>query len=147
MAAFTFADYADLQAGFEKPIPVANQPIVDEFLRRASTLLIVKVGTTLQSSWDDAEPDSVLRTFVKDMVVDAAERKIRNPGGFSHENAGIFSVSRYDDFAKGRITFNPEDLKDLEELLETGKNAVHRGPISTKPPAWQRPGLGYARRR
>lgn len=141
MAAFTFAVCADLQAGFEKPIPPINQPIVDEFLRRASTRLMVKVSG-LKAAWDvDEDPDSVLRQFVKDMVVDAAERKVRNPGGFSHENAGIFSVSRYEDFAKGRISFDPEDLAELEELLQTDKNAVFRGPISSLPPSWQRPGL------
>lgn len=148
MAAFTFAVCADLQKGFEKPIPQVNQAIVDEFLRRASTrLMVILPGLKVAWEEDDTDPDSVLRTFVRDMVVDAAERKVRNPGGFSHENAGIFSVSRYEDFSKGRIDFNPEDLALLEGMLDTGKNHVFRGPIQTRIPHWNRPGMDRAPRR
>ena len=133
-----FAVAADVQAGFEKPIPAPFLDIVTVFLRRASTRLCVKVSG-LAEAYAEADEESILREFVKDIVVDAAERKIRNPGGFSHENAGIFSVSRYEDFAKGRITFDPEDLADLEDMLDEERGRLAVGPIRTSVPGWNRP--------
>lgn len=143
MAGFAYADVEDVQRGFEKPIPAIHKPKVTEFLERASTRLSViakkRTGVDLRARWvaelpaDDDDPNEFC-LFVRDMVTDAAERKFRNPGGFSHENAGIFSVSRYEDFSKGRITFDPEDLELLDGLLETKKNETIRGPILTRVP-------------
>lgn len=136
--ATAFAEAADVQAGFEKPIPQALYPKVDVFLARASRRLRM-MKPALQKALDspDAPPD--LAGFVKDMVVDAGERKMRNPGGFSHENAGVFSVSRYDDFAKGRITFDPEDLALLDTYIDETFGEVMRGPVRTVVPSWRRP--------
>lgn len=133
-----FAEVSDVQAGFEKPIPTSLHPKVDLFLARASRrlrLLKPKLGAALVSP--DAPAD--LTGFVKDMVVDAAERKLRNPGGFSHENAGVFSVSRYEDFAKGRITFDPEDLALLDGYIDETFGELVRGPIKSVIPVWRRP--------
>lgn len=133
-----FAEMSDVQAGFEKPIPVSLHPKVDLFLARASRrlrLIKPKLGAALTNP--DAPAD--LAGFVKDMVVDAAERKLRNPGGFSHENAGVFSVSRYEDFAKGRITFDPEDLALLDGYIDETFGELARGPIKSVIPVWRRP--------
>ena len=64
---------------------------------------------------------------------------MRNPGGFSHENAGVFSVSRYEDFAKGRITFDPEDLLLLDGYIDETFGEIVRGPIKSVIPGWRRP--------
>ncbi|WNM69938.1 head-to-tail adaptor [Rhodococcus phage GuyFagieri] len=133
-----YGTWTDVQEGFEKPIPASLQPKVDVFLARASRRLRIK-KPKLAAALAAAPADSDLAGFVKDMVVDAAERKLRNPGGFSHENAGVFSVSRYDDFAKGRITFDPEDLATLDELIDGTFGSVIRGPVKIGIPAWRRP--------
>lgn len=133
-----FAEVSDVQAGFEKPIPASLHPKVDLFLARASRrlrLLKPKLPAALESP---TAPED-LAGFVKDMVVDAAERKLRNPGGFSHENAGVFSVSRYEDFARGRITFDPEDLLLLDGYIDETFGEMVRGPIKSVIPGWRRP--------
>ena len=133
-----YATWEDVQKGFEKPIPAINQPVVTEFLIRASRRLRMMKGK-LAAALVTEGPESDLAGFVKDMVVDAAERKLRNPGGFSHENAGVFSVSRYDDFAKGRITFDPQDLALIDEYIDETLDRVVRGPIKIGLPAWRIP--------
>lgn len=133
-----YATWEDVQKGFEKPIPAINQPVVTEFLIRASRRLRMMKGK-LAAALVTEGPESDLAGFVKDMVVDAAERKLRNPGGFSHENAGVFSVSRYDDFAKGRITFDPTDLALIDEYIDETLDRVVRGPIKIGLPAWRIP--------
>lgn len=138
MAGTVYATWQDVQDGFEKPIPPSVQPKVDEFLERASRRLRI-LRKQLQPALDQAGPDSDLSGFVKDMVVDAAERKLRNPGGFSHENAGVFSVSRYEDFSKGRIDFNPEDLALLDQHIDDTFGAVVRGPIRSHITGWRFP--------
>jgi hypothetical protein len=133
-----YATWEDVQKGFEKPIPAINQPVVTEFLVRASRRLRMMKGK-LAAALVTEGPESDLAGFVKDMVVDAAERKLRNPGGFSHENAGVFSISRYDDFAKGRITFDPTDLALIDEYIDETLDRVVRGPIKIGLPAWRIP--------
>lgn len=134
------AEASDVQAGFEKPIPASLIPKLDVFLARASRRLRM-IKPKLQAYLDALEdPDeSDFAKFVKDMVIDAAERKLRNPGGFSHENAGVFSVSRYDDFAKGRITFDPEDLALIDETIDATFGELATGPFKSYIPAWRRP--------
>lgn len=133
-----FAEAADVQAGFEKPIPTALYPKVDEFLARASRRLRM-MKPKLDAALANPDAPVVLAGFVKDMVVDAGERKMRNPGGFSHENAGVFSVSRYEDFAKGRITFDPEDLALLDGYIDETFGEIVRGPVKSVIPGWRRP--------
>lgn len=133
-----YAEVSDLQAGFEKPIPSTLHSKIDVFLARASRRLRL-IKPKLANALVEAGEESDLAKFVKDMVVDAAERKARNPGGFSHENAGVFSVSRYEDFAKGRITFDPEDLALLDGYIDETLGELVRGPITSRIPAWRRP--------
>lgn len=128
-----FASWQDVQDGFEKPIPPPLQPRVTEFLERASRRLRI-IKPKLSGALTRAAPDSDLVGFVKDMVVDAAERKLRNPGGFSHENAGVFSISRYEDFSKGRITFDPADLAILDEHIDETYGVTLLGPIRSRIP-------------
>ena len=138
MADTAYATWEDVQKGFEKPIPAINQPVVDEFLVRASRRLRM-TKSKLAAALATAGEESDLAGFIKDIVVDAAERKMRNPGGFSHENAGVFSISRYDDFAKGRITFDPQDLLLIDQYVDETLDAVVRGPIKISLPAWRIP--------
>lgn len=133
-----YADWNDVQKGFEKPIPTGLQPKVDEFLARASRRLRV-TKRTLQAALDNSLPDSDLSAFVKDMVVEAGEMKLRNFGGFSSESAGVFSVTRYEDFAKGKIRFDPDDLALLDEMLDDKFGATVRGPVKIGIPSWRIP--------
>lgn len=133
-----YADWSDVAAGFERPIPTKLHAVIDVFLARASRRLRI-LKPTLAAALTEADEDSDLPGFVKDMVVDAGERKLRNPGGFSHEAAGVFSVSRYDDFAKGRITFDPEDLRLLDSYIDITLGEIVRGPIRSPIPAWRVP--------
>jgi len=138
MAGTVYATWQDVQNGFEKPIPPSLHPKVDEFLERASRRLRM-LKPKLAGALEQSGPESDLRGFVKDMVVDAAERKLRNPGGYSHENAGVFSISRYEDFSKGRIDFNPEDLALLDEHIDEFAGATIRGPIRSQITGWRFP--------
>jgi hypothetical protein len=143
MADFAYATFADVQEGYEKPIPGSLTPKVEKFLSRASTRLSVVVksrtGIELRPKWEAEDDESDLKLFVRDMVSDAAERKFRNPAGFSHENAGIFSISRWEDFAKGRIDFDPEDLALLDGLLESTAKERILGPIRMVVPEYRLP--------
>lgn len=137
--AYSFATADDLSKGFEKPIPDAVKPLVTEFLVRASTRLRLP-RPTLRAKFDAiTDEDDAFKLFVKDMVIDASEVKLRNPGGFSHENAGVFSISRYEDYAKGRIRFDPEDLAMLDDLLDKGRNQIATGPVRTPVPEYRLP--------
>ncbi len=136
--ALAFADSADVQAGFERPIPARFISVIDVFLGRASRRHRL-LKPTLVTALAEAGDDSDLAQFVRDMVVDAAERKFRNPSGHSHEAAGVFSISRYDDFAKGRITFDPEDLKLLDGYIDSTLGQLVRGPIKIPLPSWRVP--------
>ena len=134
----SYATWQDVQKGFEKPIPASLGEKVDEFLARASRRLRMTrslVGPAMEA----ADPESDLAGFVKDMVVEAAERKLRNFGGFSSESAGVFAVTRYDDFAKGKIRFDEDDLDLLDEYLDETLGRVVRGPIKIGLPAWRVP--------
>lgn len=133
-----YAVCADVQKGFEKPIPASLQPKVDEFLLRASRRLRM-MKPKLAGALENAATDSDLPGFVKDIVVEAAERKLRNFGGFSSESAGVFSVTRYDQFATGRISFDEDDLALLDEYLDDTLGAVVRGPVKIGLPSWRIP--------
>lgn len=143
MPGFAYATVADVQRGLEKQIPTALDVVVTEFLERASNRLsvtMVQRGVpNLREQWEDSAEDSDLRIFVRNIVADSAERRFRNPGGFSSENAGIFSVTRYDDFAKGKIAFDPDDLELLDGLVATTTAGREMGPINSRIPAWNRP--------
>ena len=143
MPGFAYATVADVQRGLEKQIPTALDVVVTEFLERASNRLSVTMtnrgAVNLRAQWEESEEDSDLWIFVRNLVADSAERRFRNPGGFSSENAGIFSVTRYDDFAKGKITFDPDDLDLLDGLLETTSGGREIGPINSRIPDWNRP--------
>ncbi|WGH20816.1 head-to-tail adaptor [Gordonia phage Commandaria] len=142
------ATFEHVQSGFEKPIPPSLKPKVEVFLGRASRrlhLIVPKLAAALEreladSDYDPVQPDSetneppLVIGFVRDMVVQAAENKLRNFGGFSSESAGVFSATREDYWAKGRITFEPEDLAMLREAIDETFGAVLTGPIRTSVP-------------
>lgn len=143
-----------VQSGFEKPIPSTLQPKVTEFLARASRRLHMIVGTQLQTALDKAivegnydpeQPDSDTNVvpnvvgFARDMVVQAAENKLRNFGGFTSESAGVFSVTRDDYWGRGRVTFEPEDLALLQQAIDDTFGETIRGPIHSHVPAHRWP--------
>ncbi len=133
-----YATWDDVQKGFEKPIPTALQPKVDEFLARASRRLRL-IRPKLEAALGAAADDSDLTLFVQDMVIEAGEAKLRNFGGFSSESAGVFSVTRDDFWAKGRIKFDPADLEILDGKIDETFGATVRGPIRMHIPEWRQP--------
>lgn len=143
------ATFEDVQRGFEKPIPNSLKPKVDEFLGRASRRLHMIVGAKLQTALDKAieesgynpsEPEDedneapVVFGFARDMIVQAAENKLRNFGGYTSESAGVFSVTRDDYWGRGRITFEPEDLALLNKEIDDTFGETIMGPIRTPIP-------------
>lgn len=148
------ATFQDVQRGFEKPIPSTLQPKVEEFLARASRRLHMLVGPKLQPALDKAIDESgfdpgeaegpanevpVVYGFARDMIVQAAENKLRNFGGFSSESAGVFSVTREEYWAQGRIAFSPEDLALLQDAIDATFNETILGPIQTRVPNYRMP--------
>lgn len=133
-----YATWQNVQDGFEKPIPAALQPKVEEFLVRASRRLRM-MKPKLVAALAAADEGSDLAGFVKDMVVEAGEAKLRNFGGFTSESAGVFSVTRDDFWAKGRIKFDPVDLALLDEHIDATFGATVTGPIKMPIPAWRQP--------
>jgi hypothetical protein len=142
MADFQYATFEDVKSGYEKAIPASLEGAINTFLSRASTRLevLIKIQTKvdLRARFVAEADGSTLKNFVRDLVADSAERKFRNPAGFSHENAGIFSVSRWEDFARGRIDFDQKDLDLIAGLIESDANETILGPITTSVPAHRR---------
>ncbi|AXH49766.1 head-to-tail adaptor [Gordonia phage Pleakley] len=152
MAALATFDH--VQRGFEKPIPNTLKPKVEEFLARASRRLHMIVGAQLQTALDKAiiesnydpeqpeDDDNVVPHvvgFARDMVVQAAENKLRNFGGYTSESAGVFSVTRDDYWGRGRVTFEPEDLALLQQAIDDTFGETIRGPIRSPIPAHRWP--------
>lgn len=133
-----YATWEDVQQGLEKPIPTALQPKVDVFLGRASRRLRL-IRPKLEPILAAADPEGDLALFVKDMVMEAAEAKLRNFGGLSSESAGVFAVTRDEFWAKGRIKFDPADLDLLDEHIDATLSEVVRGPVHMHVPAWRQP--------
>lgn len=134
-----YATWQDVQNGLEKPIPTALQPKVTEFLGRASRRLRM-IRPKLAPALINLDPvTDDLPLFVKDMVVEAAEAKLRNFGGLSSESAGVFAVTRDEFWAKGRIKFDPADLAILDEHIDATMGELARGPVHMHVPTWRQP--------
>ncbi|QAU07082.1 head-to-tail adaptor [Gordonia phage Sukkupi] len=147
------ATFDDVQRGYEKPIPQSLKPKVEEFLRRASRRLRLKVPklqatidkVLAESSYDPALPESETNEipdvvgYARDMIVQAAEVKLRNFGGFSSESAGVFSVTREDYWSTGRIDFSPADLELLQESIDDTFGELLTGPIRSPIPCTRWP--------
>lgn len=149
------ATFEDVQRGFEKPIPTSLKTKVEEFLARASRRLYLIVGSDKlqkaidkaleESDYDPSQPPSddneipVVLGFARDMVVQAAENKLRNFSGYTSESAGVFSVTRDDYWGRGRVTFEPEDLALLNSAIDDTFGEVIRGPIRSSVPAHRWP--------
>ncbi|AXH50311.1 head-to-tail adaptor [Gordonia phage Emianna] len=142
------ATFEHVQSGFEKPIPTSLKPKVEVFLGRASRrlhLLVPKLAAAVEKalaesdynpSAEESETNEIptIVGFARDMIVQAAENKLRNFSGYSSESAGVFSVTREDWWAKGRVDFAPEDLRILNENIDDTFGAVLTGPIRTSVP-------------
>ncbi|UTN91395.1 head-to-tail adaptor [Gordonia phage Outis] len=147
------ATFEDVQSGYEKPIPASLKPKVEKFLDRASLRLhfmVPKLDAALAKAYAESDYDPSapagddnemprVPAFVRDMVVQAAENKLRNFGGFSSESAGVFSVTREDYWAKGRISFDPEDLTLLRGEIDEAFGAYRMGPIRSHVPCTRLP--------
>lgn len=70
---------------------------------------------------------------VADVVADMVLRVVKNPGGYSSEQAGEFSYRIDWGAASGRIHVTKEDLQNLG----LGASGATIGVVRSQPPAWR----------
>jgi len=106
----------DLEAPFEGELDLENldewyQEKIDEAVR-----LILRKGPTLISRMAAYDPDTgagIDPAFVKDKVIGAVLRVLRDPEGLESESEGNYSYKRNPVVASGNIWFTKDELADL----------------------------------
>ena len=90
-----FADIAELEARLGRQLSSTELDRARAVLEDASALVREEVG---YSVWIDADTgvlnDALVPASVRAIVLRAAERAMRNPGGFSAESSGDYSYQR-----------------------------------------------------
>ena len=106
----------DLEAPYEGELDLENldewyQEKIDEAVR-----LILRKGPTLISRMAAYDPDTgagIDPAFVKDKVIGAVLRVLRDPEGLESESEGNYSYKRNPVVASGNIWFTKDELADL----------------------------------
>lgn len=90
-----FADVVELEARLGRQLDSTDLDRARAVLEDASALVREEVGYTV---WIDADTgvldESLVPASVRAVVLRAAERAMRNPGGFSAESSGDYSYQR-----------------------------------------------------
>ena len=90
-----FADVVELEARLGRQLSSVELDRARAVLEDASALVREEVGYTV---WIDADTgvldEALVPASVRAIVLRAAERAMRNPGGFSAESAGDYSYQR-----------------------------------------------------
>lgn len=114
----------DLEASYEGELDLDNldewyQEKVDEAVR----LLIRKVPTVVarMAAYDPVTGTGIDPEFVKDKVVGAVLRVLRDPEGMQSETEGNYAYKRNPIVASGNIWFTKDELADLGVGLGTDK--------------------------
>lgn len=110
-----YATLADVQARYDKTIPVSLEPFVQAHLDDAN-LLLDSLVPTLASRAGTGNVAGLARM----VVVRAVLRVLRNPDGFKGEHAGEYGYYYDQNGSAGRVSFPPEDLA---LLAETGQRS------------------------
>lgn len=112
----TWVTVGDVDDVYEGTVPARTQAILDQLERRLagqvpdiSARIILDVG---DASYLDPET-------LRDVLVEAACRRLRNPKGYSYESDGDYSYRR-DDSTKPGAWFTDEELRQLR-LPPSGK--------------------------
>lgn len=126
-----YASLEDVQAAYEHTIPAGGEVRVERLVEQASVRLRRRVPNL--NARIDAGKDEDLAALARGVVVDAVLRVIRNPNGYSAEQAGEFSYRIDRAVSSGRLTFPDDDLADLLPRA----SRVRSVPVGI--PEWMRP--------
>lgn len=134
LAVGTYADFTDVQQaayGLDIPSDSATQLSIEALIAKAEKRLLARVPS-IPARIEAGTLDIML---VQGVVEDVVIRLIRNPQGFSSEQAGEFSYRIDRLVASGRIEITDDDVADLLP------KAAHRGFGSMRldVPAWRLP--------
>lgn len=109
MAEELFATVDDVQAVYEQEIPAGARKRVDLLLRKAQARLLARVPS-IRARLDAGSLEPVL---VRGALEDIVLRVLRNPNGYSMEQAGEFAYRIDRAVASGRIQITDEDVAPL----------------------------------
>lgn len=116
-------------AAYGLDIPEAHREQVEALLAKAERRLINRVKHIPKR----IDQGKLTAEEVADVVHDMVLRVVKNPGGYSSEQAGEFSYRLDWAAASGRIHITKEDLKNLG----IGTNGPAVGVMWSKPSAWR----------
>lgn len=125
----TFQDVVD--AGYGMDIPVEATAAVEALIGKAELRLLARVPTIPARILDGTLDTDLVRGAVEDIVL----RVIRNPNGYSSEQAGEFSYRIDRAVASGRIEITPDDVQDLLPV----SRARGIGSFRVGVPSWRLP--------
>lgn len=113
-----WVELSDVQGGYEKPIPQTWNAYVNHQIGRAERRLKRKLpqieGWITTGCLDVAD--------VKDVVIEAVLRVIRNPGGLQMEMEGNYSAQMRADVAGGKLYFSDDELDQLRACASSGSS-------------------------
>lgn len=137
----TWASVGDVAALYEGTLPARTQSLLDraerELTRRVRDLL-ARLGLP------NDDPDRIDQGLVKDILVDAVIRVLRNPKGFAYERDGDYGYGYGSENVKaaGGIVFTDAELEQLRGVLgdapsPTGSILLSPGIGGPDYPRWQ----------
>lgn len=106
----------DLEASYEGELDLDNlDEWYQEKLDEAVRLLIRKVPTVVSrmAAYDPSTGVGIDPAFVKDKVIGAVLRVMRDPEGIKRETEGNYSYERNPIVASGNIWYTKDELADL----------------------------------
>lgn len=113
-------DVQDVADAIKGGVPDGESRWVATQLGRAMRLLS-RLRPGLQQLVDDGGLDP---GFVRDIVVEAVLRVVRNPDGVYREQEGEYGYSRSVDVASGRLEFLPSELALLSAKRTTTRASI-----------------------
>lgn len=128
----TYADFSDIQlAAYGLDLPGSAQQSVEAIIAKAEARLLARVPSIPERVESGELGTDLVRGVVEDIVI----RLIRNPQGFSSEQAGDFSYRIDRLAASGVVQVTDDDVKDL-----LPKGSVRSfGTVRLGVPAWRLP--------
>lgn len=131
-----WVDLTDVQAAYEKPIPDNLTEFVNHQIGRAERLL----SRTLPSLDAWLTDGCLTDDDVKDVVIEAVLRVVRNPGGLQMEMSGNYSYQARADVAGGKLYFSDAELAQLRACAlakQVSANPVRQFRIATPDSRWR----------
>jgi hypothetical protein len=124
----TYVTFEDVQARYEQDIPAEQVEYVDALIGEAETLLTARVPGLADRITAGSIDVEVVGVVVKRAVL----RVLRNPDGYTSEQAGDYSYRVSAAVASGHLDYTPADL-----ALVQGESVRARVPrmIGVRPPS------------